>query len=45
METYINWVNSQLKKRPRSRVVEDLQRDMRDGVAFLQLIEVIGETF
>ena len=43
MQAYINWVNSQLRKRPGSRYVDDLQNDLRDGVAFLQLIEVVGE--
>jgi len=42
MQAYIQWVNSQLRKRPGSRVVDDLQNDMKDGVALLQLIEVVG---
>ena len=37
------WVNSQLKKRPGSRTVQDLRYDMRDGVALAQLIEVVGK--
>lgn len=36
------WTNSQLKKLPGSKVVEDLARDMQDGVALAQLIEVVG---
>ncbi|XP_065056021.1 dixin-like isoform X1 [Rhopilema esculentum] len=42
MQAYIQWVNSQLRKRPGSRAVKDLQHDMKDGVALLQLIEVVG---
>jgi hypothetical protein len=38
----VAWTNSQLKKRPGSKVVEDLARDMQDGVALAQLIEVVG---
>ena len=45
MQAYIQWVNSQLRKRPGSRAVKDLQHDMKDGVALLQLIEVVGEMF
>ena len=41
-DTYITWVNSQLGKRDASRRVKDLSTDLRDGVAFLQLVEVIG---
>ena len=37
------WINSQLAKKPGARLVEDLQNDTRDGVAFLDLISVIGE--
>ena len=43
LQAYTAWVNSQLKKRPGSRVVESLPRDMNDGVALIQLIEVVGE--
>lgn len=42
MQAYIQWVNAQLRKRPGSRVVDNLQSDMKDGVALLQLIEVVG---
>ena len=42
MQAYVAWTNSQLKKLPGSKVVEDLARDMQDGVALSQLIEVVG---
>ena len=41
-DTYTTWVNSQLSKRDDSRHVKDLSTDLRDGVVFLQLVEVIG---
>lgn len=44
-EQYVAWVNSQLKKRPGSRFVREIPRDTRDGVALVQLVEVLaGET-
>ena len=42
MQAYVAWTNSQLKKLPGSKVVEDLARDMQDGVALAQLIEIVG---
>ena len=39
------WINSQLKKKPGARLVEDLRNDTKDGVAFINLISVIGNTF
>ena len=42
VDTYITWINSQLEKRANSRTVNDLAQDMKDGVIFLQLVEVIG---
>lgn len=38
-------MNSQLKKRPGSRFVREIPRDTRDGVALVQLVEVLGEFF
>lgn len=38
----MKWINSQLKKKPGARLVEDLRYDTRDGVAFIDLISVIG---
>jgi len=44
MGTYMNWINSQLDKRDdQTKRVADLSKDMRDGVIFLQLVEVIGK--
>ena len=45
LQAYVAWVNSQLKKRPGSRSIEDLRTDMQDGVALVHLIEVVGEFF
>lgn len=42
MQAYVAWTNSQLKKLPGSKVVEDLARDMQDGVALAQLIEIVA---
>ena len=38
-------MNSQLKKLPNSKHVEDLARDMQDGIALAQLIEVVGMVY
>ena len=42
IEIYVHWINSQLEKLPNSRRIKDLTHDMRDGVVFLQLLQVIG---
>ena len=42
IEIYVHWINSQLEKLPNSRRIKDLAHDMRDGVVFLQLLQVIG---
>ncbi|XP_071508896.1 dixin-like [Diadema antillarum] len=45
LQAYVAWVNSQLKKRPGCHMVEDLRRDMQDGVALVHLVEIVsGET-
>ena len=41
-EQYVAWINSQLKKRPGSRFVREIPRDTRDGIALVQLIDVLG---
>ncbi|CAH3189594.1 unnamed protein product [Porites evermanni] len=41
-EQYVAWVNSQLKKRPGSRFVREIPRDTKDGVALVQLVEVLA---
>ena len=43
LQAYVAWVNSQLKKRPGSRYIQNLPQDMQDGVALLQLIQVVGK--
>lgn len=45
LDAYMQWINSQLKKKPGARLVEDLRHDTRDGVAFIDLISVIGMTY
>ena len=42
IEIYVHWINSQLERLPNSRRIKDLAHDMRDGVVFLQLLQVIG---
>ncbi|CAL1545440.1 unnamed protein product [Lymnaea stagnalis] len=42
LTAYVAWVNSQLKKKPGAHLVEDLRNDVRDGVALIDLIEVIA---
>ncbi|RUS78221.1 hypothetical protein EGW08_014035 [Elysia chlorotica] len=42
LTAYVAWVNSQLKKKPGAHLVEDLRHDVRDGVALIDLIEVIA---
>ncbi|KAK3778102.1 hypothetical protein RRG08_008692 [Elysia crispata] len=42
LTAYVAWVNSQLKKKLGAHLVEDLRHDVRDGVALIDLIEVIA---
>lgn len=42
LQAYVAWVNSQLKKKNGTRVVEDLRRDMQDGVALVELVEIVA---
>ncbi|XP_039258101.2 dixin-like [Styela clava] len=42
IETYIAWVNSQLKKRAGNKPVTDLKTDFRDGVVLVTLVEIIS---
>ena len=42
LKAYVDWLNSQLKKKPGARLVEDLRNDVKDGVALVELIEVVG---
>ncbi|KAM6431919.1 dixin isoform 3-T3 [Liasis olivaceus] len=42
LQSYIAWVNSQLKKKPAVKPVQDLRRDLRDGVVLASLIEIVA---
>lgn len=44
LHAYEAWVNAQLRKRPSVRQVEDLRNDVKDGVALINLIEVVSGT-
>ncbi|ESO09876.1 hypothetical protein HELRODRAFT_73018, partial [Helobdella robusta] len=39
---YITWINCQLKKRSDTKLVEDLTKDLCDGIVFAQLIRIVG---
>ena len=45
LSAYMAWVNSQLKKKPGTHLIEDLRNDMRDGVVFADVIEIVCECF
>ncbi|XP_006111277.1 dixin isoform X1 [Pelodiscus sinensis] len=42
LQAYVVWVNSQLKKKPAIRPVQDLRQDLRDGVVLATLIEIVA---
>ncbi|KAL7981615.1 hypothetical protein Chor_005703, partial [Crotalus horridus] len=42
LQSYITWVNSQLKKKPEVQPVQDLRHDLRDGVVLASLIEIVA---
>ncbi|XP_063167006.1 dixin isoform X2 [Candoia aspera] len=42
LQSYVAWVNSQLRKKPAVKPVQDLRRDLRDGVVLASLIEVVA---
>ena len=41
LQAYIAWVNSQLRKRPELKAVQDLRTDLQSGEVLAQLIEII----
>ena len=41
LQAYIAWVNSQLRKRPELKPVQDLRTDLQSGEVLAQLIEII----
>ena len=46
IKAYIAWVNAQLKKRSDgTRQVTDLKVDMHDGVALVDLIDIVGKCY
>ncbi|XP_065841747.1 dixin-like isoform X2 [Oscarella lobularis] len=45
LQAYVSWVNSHLRKKPGCRLVEDLKRDMIDGITLVNLVETLsGQT-
>ncbi|XP_071432484.1 dixin isoform X2 [Pithys albifrons albifrons] len=42
LQAYVAWVNSQLKKKPTVKPVQDLRQDLRDGVTLALLIEIVA---
>ncbi|XP_060094626.1 dixin-like [Heteronotia binoei] len=42
LQAYVAWVNSQLKKKPAVKPVQDLRRDLRDGVVLASLVEIVA---
>uniref|UniRef100_A0A8C8SFC5 Dixin n=1 Tax=Pelusios castaneus TaxID=367368 RepID=A0A8C8SFC5_9SAUR len=42
LQAYVAWVNSQLKKKPAIKPVQDLRQDLRDGVILATLIEIVA---
>ncbi|KAK7105318.1 hypothetical protein V1264_016718 [Littorina saxatilis] len=43
LSAYMAWINSQLKKKPGTHLIEDLRNDMRDGVVFADVIEIVSK--
>ena len=39
--SYAAWVNSQLKKRSEVCLIQDLEHDMRNGIAFINIIKIL----
>ena len=36
------WVNAQMRKKAGTRQIEDLSVDMQDGVALIDLVQIVG---
>lgn len=43
LSAYMAWVNSQLRKKPGTHLIEDIRNDMRDGVVFGDIIEIVSK--
>lgn len=41
LDAYIAWINSQLKKKTGVRPIQDLRNDMKDGINFVYIIEIV----
>ncbi|XP_028666073.2 dixin-like isoform X3 [Erpetoichthys calabaricus] len=42
LQAYVTWVNSQLRKKPEVKMVQDLRQDLRDGVILAHLVEIVA---
>ncbi|XP_048418328.1 dixin-like isoform X2 [Stegostoma tigrinum] len=42
LQSYVVWVNSQLKKKPGLKLVQDLRQDLCDGVVLTHLVEIVA---
>ncbi|XP_043936946.1 dixin isoform X2 [Protopterus annectens] len=42
LQAYVAWVNSQIKKKPDVKPVQELRQDLRDGVVLAHLIEIVA---
>ncbi|PVD27575.1 hypothetical protein C0Q70_12737 [Pomacea canaliculata] len=42
LDAYIAWINSQLKKKTGVRPIQDLRNDMKDGINFVYIIEIVS---
>ncbi|XP_020385974.1 dixin isoform X2 [Rhincodon typus] len=42
LQSYVVWVNSQLKKKPGLKPVQDLRQDLCDGVVLTHLVEIVA---
>ncbi|XP_067945316.1 dixin-like [Watersipora subatra] len=42
LHAYVAWVNSQLRKKPDTKEVKDLRRELQDGTVLVELIEIVA---